>query len=96
VISPETSSDRFQLRDAAVSWRDVDGEIVALDISSGVYFTLNGSGRLLWMALVEPASPDHLGGLLASTFGIPSAQACSDALEFVGGLVGRGIVEAVA
>lgn len=96
MISPEAEGGRFQLRDAAVSWRDVDREIVALDTSLGVYFTLNGSGRLLWMALMEPASADHLGELLASTFGIPAEQARSDALEFLDDLVGRELVETVA
>jgi hypothetical protein len=96
MILPEAEGGRFQLRDAAVSWCDVDGEIVAFNISLGVYITLNGAGRQLWMALTEPASADHLGELLASTFGIPAEQARSDALEFLDDLVGRELVEAVA
>ncbi len=72
MISPEAQSEVFKTDDAAVSWRDIDGEIVALDISSGAYFTLNGSGRLLWMALVEPTSVKDLSALLVSTFEIPT------------------------
>ncbi len=96
MISPEAQSEVFKISDAAVSWRDVDGEIVALDISSGAYFTLNGSGRLLWMALVEPTSVKDLSALLVSTFEIPTERADADAQEFVDDLAGRKLIEAVA
>jgi hypothetical protein len=96
VISPEAEGGLFQLRDAAVSWRDVDGEVVALNIATGAYFTLNGSGRLLWMALAESSSAEQLGELLVSTFGISTEQARSDAIDFLNDLMDRELVEAVA
>jgi len=95
MASSGAEEPRFTLCDAAV-WRDVDGEIVALDVESGSYFSLNGSGRLLWLALLEPRSTGALAGVLAESFGIPNEQAQSDAAAFVGDLVERGLVEADA
>ena len=95
MISPEAEARAVKLCDAAVSWRDVDGEIVALDIESGAYLTLNGSGRLLWLALVEPSSIEALSELLMSTYGIEADRARSDALAFVDDLTGRNLIESV-
>jgi hypothetical protein len=96
VISPEAEAEVFQLNDAAASWRDIDGEIVALDIESGAYLTLNGSGRLLWLALVQPSSVQDLSALLVSTFDIPTELADADARTFVDDLAARKLIEAVA
>jgi hypothetical protein len=84
---------KFCLNQAAVSWRDVDGDIVALDVASGAYFTINGSGRVLWTALVESASADDLTELLISTFGIAEEQARVDATAFLEDLSSRSLIE---
>ncbi len=86
----------MRLNESAVTWREVDSEIVALNVDAGVYFTLNGSGRLLWLALADSASVDELADLLVATYGVPEEQARLDASAFVDDLVGRSLVEADA
>jgi hypothetical protein len=95
MTSPATVRDRFRIRAAGVSWRDIDGEVVALDIGTGDYLRFNGSGRVLWLALVEPVSAEELGALLAETFAITPEQGWADAQDFVGDLTGRELVEVV-
>ena len=90
---PGSDSGQFRLDQSAVSWRDVDGDIVALDVASGAYFTVNGSGRVLWTALVESASADDLTELLVSTFGIAEEQARVDATAFLEDLSSRSLLE---
>jgi hypothetical protein len=82
-------------RDGAVSWREVDGEIVAVDVVSGSFFTLNGTGRLLWKALAESASPEELTDLLVSTFGISEVEAREDTSAFLDDLGARSLIEIV-
>ena len=96
MTSPGAEGQVFRIRDESVSWRDVDGEIVALDVESGDYFTLNGSGRLLWLALLEPVTTDALAQVLCESFEIPQDVACSDATAFLEDLIGRRVVGAVA
>ena len=96
MTSPEAESGRFRLRDAAVSWRDVDGEVIALDVESGEYLSLNGSGRVLWLALVEPVSLDELGTLLVETFGVSEALGRADASTFIADLDQRALLDEVA
>ena len=95
MTSPGNERDRFRIRAAGVSWRDIDDEVVALDIGTGDYLRFNGSGRLLWLALVEPVSAEELGTLLADTFAITPEQGWVDAREFVGDLTGRELIELV-
>ena len=92
MTSPEAPISRYQLCHDAVAWRDVDGEVVALDLSSGEYVTLNGAGRLLWLALDEPVSVDDLAQLLVTSFGISREQGIADCLTFLSDLEGRSLV----
>ena len=86
---------QYVLRSDAVSWREVDGEIVALDIASGAYFSVNGAGRVLWKSLVDPVSVDDLAIALSESFSIPKEQAASDAAAFVDDLLERQLAEAL-
>jgi hypothetical protein len=96
MTSPEAASGRYRLRDGAVSWRDVDGEVIALDIGSGEYLSLNGTGRILWMALVEPVSVEELGSLLTEAFDVSEDIATADASAFVADLADRSLLDEVA
>lgn len=51
-ISP---NDIFKSTDE-VTWRDVNGELVVLKLTSGEYFSFNAIGRLTWMNLSEGKS----------------------------------------
>jgi Coenzyme PQQ synthesis protein D (PqqD) len=47
----------------------VDGEVIAIDLDSGSYYSLAGSGPLIWSLLVEGASEVELRGALEARFG---------------------------
>ncbi|MCK5849658.1 MAG: PqqD family protein, partial [Kiritimatiellae bacterium] len=36
-----------------LSWRDVGGELVALNTTSGQYYSFNSVGREVWLAIAE-------------------------------------------
>ena len=65
----------LRLNDAAISWREVDGEIIALQHTSSEYLSTNGTGALLWKSLAEGASREDLIGLIVSEFGIDQSRA---------------------
>jgi hypothetical protein len=66
-----------------VSWRDVNGEIVALDLESSSYFTTNRSGSLMWHQLVGGATSDQLADLLRSTYAISLEECRRDVDAFI-------------
>ena len=90
------SSTEFRLRADDVVWREVDGEIIVLEMQSGVYLNLNGSAKVLWAALNEPVSVERLVALLVDTFGISEQQAGADSRAFLADLSDRSLVEKIA
>lgn len=83
----------FCLRAGAASWRDVEQELVVLDLGSGVYFTLNGSARTLWLALDTGSTVGGLCELLTEGYGIERERASADVAAFLIDLENRGFIE---
>jgi hypothetical protein len=75
-----------------LEWRDIEGEVVALDSRTATYLTVNQSGAELWSALASGASRDQLIDLLARKFEIPRDQATADADAFIQMLAGRDML----
>lgn len=88
----ESTEFVLMLEPDAVSWREVDGEVVALDLRAGDYLAINGTGTLLWRALADGASPDGLRQLLTERFGVPDERAAADVAAFTAALEARGLL----
>ena len=96
VGSAEASGDVFRLRSDDVVWREVDGEIIVLEMGTGTYLNLNGSAGIIWRALSTPARVEELVDLLVETYGISQQTAASDTLALLADLRDRSLVEVVA
>jgi hypothetical protein len=73
----------LRLRSNELTWREVDGEIIALDLTSSLYFTANRTGTLLWSSLVDGARLGELTSLLIENFEIVDADARRDVSNFI-------------
>ena len=82
----------LRLNETAVSWREVDGEIIALQHTSSEYLSTNGTGALLWKSLAEGASREDLIGLIVDEFGIDKGRATADTDAFLGALAEQGLL----
>jgi hypothetical protein len=62
--------------DTPVGWTEtaiateVDGELVALDITKGVCYGLNEVGTRIWQLLETPRSARELAGILVTEFDV--------------------------
>jgi len=83
----------LKLRDDRVRWREIDREVVAVDIDSSTYLSTNGSGALLWLALAEGTTRDALAERLAQAYLIEPDQAKADVDSFLHDLRGQGLLE---
>ncbi|MDA4844057.1 PqqD family protein [Hoeflea poritis] len=61
----------YRLANKDVASEEFDGEFVVLDLNNGRYYSMDGSAAIVWKALTEGSSPNHL------------AAACEDAGHFV-------------
>jgi hypothetical protein len=86
-------SETLRVRADALEWRDVDGEVVALDLRSSRYLAINPSGAALWPALVEGASREELVERLCAETGIDRDRARPDVDEFLAQLASHDLLE---
>ena len=86
-------SEILRLDPEALDWREVDGEVVALDRRESTYIAVNRSGGALWGALAEGATRDALVARLVDRFDVDSEQANADVDAFVAALRQAGYLE---
>lgn len=75
-----------------ISWRDIKGELIVLQLASGEYFSFNEIGRLTWMALAEQQSIAQIVDAVIAEYDVPLAQAEADVVAFIQGLLGNKLL----
>ncbi|OGQ82749.1 MAG: hypothetical protein A3F90_06785 [Deltaproteobacteria bacterium RIFCSPLOWO2_12_FULL_60_19] len=85
---------RFQIRKHKVLHQMIDGEVVIINLDTGNYYSLRGTGAALWSAVEHGAAIREIVGALARKY-----QAAADVLErsvadFVEQLQREGLIEA--
>jgi hypothetical protein len=82
----------LQLRPDAVRWREIDGEVIALDEGAATYLAGNPSATLLWRALSEGTSRAKLISALTEKYDIDEARAATDVDAFLQDLRTRNLL----
>jgi Coenzyme PQQ synthesis protein D (PqqD) len=82
----------LKLRDTDLHWREIDGEIIALEARGSTYVAANGAGTLLWRSLAAGTTPDELADELVRAYGIEPERAAADADAFVAQLREQGLL----
>ena len=83
----------MRLRTHDVTWQEIDGELVILDLARSTYLTTNGTGAFLAKLLTEATSEDELAAALAARYEIPVEDARADVREFLGSLTELELLE---
>ena len=86
-------SDVVRLRREQLEWREVEGEIVALDAGASEYLAVNATGATLWPLLAEGATREQLAARLVEAFGVDLERAAADVEVFLDSLETRGLLE---
>lgn len=84
---------RYRLRREGLSWRQIEDEVVAVDVPTSTYVSANDSGTVLWQALTEGATRDELVTLLADRFDLEADQAGEDVDAFLAQLQAQGLLD---
>jgi hypothetical protein len=82
----------LRLRDTDLHWREIDGEVIALEARGSTYVAANGAGTLLWRALVAGSTREGLADELVRAYGIDPSRATADADRFVTELAEQGLL----
>jgi Coenzyme PQQ synthesis protein D (PqqD) len=83
----------LKLRLDDISWREIDGDLVVLDLRTSTYLTTNASGTLLVKELTEDRTTAELVDRLVDAYGIPRPSAERDVDHFLAELDRSGLLE---
>lgn len=90
---PDPDDTVVRIRTNDLTWREVEGEIIALDLLTSTYFTTNRTGTVLWHALVDGATVPQLVQRLVESFGITEDVASADTDAFLKLVRGNGLLD---
>ena len=76
----------------ASEWREVEGEVVALDVGGAEYIATNRAGAELWQLLDSGASREDLVGALVARFDVGEPTAAADVDRFLDSLRARNLL----
>ena len=76
-----------------LSWQDVNGELVAIDINSGEYHIFNELGRLIWLGIVEGKGVEKISKQIIEQYDVNLEKADFEVKDFIGGLLQRGLLK---
>jgi hypothetical protein len=85
-------TELLRLRDGELDWREVEEQVVALDLRTQQYLAVNRAGRALWQELVSGATQDELVDRLIASFGIDQSIAERDVAAFIADLDAQGLL----
>ena len=83
----------MRLRAEALEWREVEGEVVALDVRSSQYLAINRTGAVLWPLLAAGTDRDALVGAVVREFDVDAETAGRDVDAFVAALDEQDLLE---
>jgi hypothetical protein len=83
----------MRIRADILEWREVEGEIVALDLRNNTYLAVNRTGAAIWSALVSGADRAELVRRLALTFDVSAERAATDLDAFLAELADQDLLE---
>jgi Coenzyme PQQ synthesis protein D (PqqD) len=72
----------------------VDGEVIAIDLANGSYYSLAGSGPAIWELLGEGASEAEIGTALAARFEAEESEIDAAVATLLGQLQENGLIVA--
>ena len=87
-------SQKFQLRADAVDWREIDGEVVALDRNAASYLAGNPTASVLWQALAVGTTREDLISALTDKYDVDAERAGADVDAFLKELRSRDLLVA--
>ena len=72
------SEPRYALNGDVATAKVIDGEAIVINVVTGRYYSLEGSGALAWTWLAAGATLDEAAAALARHFAVDPAQARAD------------------
>ncbi len=83
---------RLEPNETSIAAKVLDGEAILIDLSSGFYYSMDGSGGILWSLIDARYTPAEIIGALAQVYGLPTEQVRGDVEKLLGELESHHLV----
>jgi hypothetical protein len=83
----------LRLNRDALEWREVEGEVVALDVQAAEYIAANRAGATMWRKLADGATREELVAALVARFEVDEMTAARDVDRFLAALRERKLLD---
>ena len=88
----EISNDTKFKTTENIAWRNVNDEIVILNLKSGEYFTLNDVAQCIWKAITDEKSVEEIKVKIIDEYDVSTERADRDFEEFITGMIEQGLL----
>ena len=78
---------------AELTWQNVNGDLVAINVDSGEYHIFNDVGHLIWLAIAEGKSNEEIVKQIIAQYNVREEKAISDPRDFIDDLTQRKLIE---
>jgi hypothetical protein len=85
-------TERFRLNSPNVIGETIDGEAILVDLRTGSYYSIQGSGSTLWDAIASGASLGRLADEVASAYSVDRDAAEDAVSSFCAELEREGLI----
>ncbi len=75
------------------TWRDVNDEVVVLNVKSGEYFTFNDVGRFVWKAISSGKNVDESVRMVVDEYDVEPEKAASEIRDFIRNIVAQKMLK---
>jgi len=84
--------EKLSLDARRVEWREVDGEIIALDLKASMYLAVSRTGAVAWTALAAGTTRAEILTRVLDRFRVAEEEAGRDLDNFLAELGDRGLL----
>jgi hypothetical protein len=89
-------ADRFQLNSGEIVAEVIAGEGVIINLSSGIYYSLDGAGGFAWAMLVTGHSRGEVAEAIAGHYGIDAGRAETELDALLTELTSENLIQPAA
>jgi len=87
-------SDRYRVHDEEVAAKVIDGEAIIINLTTGVYYSLDPTGSEVWSLLEAGHDLDAIAGHLGGRYDVPASTCRGDVERLVDQLLDEKLIVA--
>ena len=82
----------FRFNSGTAAAKEIDGEVIVINVMTGLYYSLEGVAAVAWNELIQGGSPAQVAAVIATGFEVQPEVAEADMAGFVNALVAEELI----